>query len=166
MVLEATFHDLAVDDLDDVLEIEHVSFQTPWSKAAFVHEIEFDKSVFKAVKIGGRLVGYGGFWHILDEIHISNIAIHPAYRRRGLATRLLVHLLEEALDRGASTATLEVRRSNVAAQKLYGSFGFIEIGVRKYYYVKENEDALIMWTSNIAASLATAHNHQTEKETT
>jgi ribosomal-protein-alanine N-acetyltransferase len=153
MVQAPTFHNLIEDDLDEIMEIEMLSFTTPWSRYAFIHEIEFPGSVFKVIKIEGKLVGYGGFWHIVDEAHISNIAIHPEYRRREFGRKLLVHLLELAVERRATKATLEVRRSNTAAQRLYGSFGFDVIAVRKNYYSDEGEDALIMWNEDIAESL-------------
>jgi len=151
---EMTFHELSHDNLDAVLEIERLSFKTPWSRFAFIHEIEFEKSLFRVIKVGGLVVGYGGFWHFLDEAHISNFAIHPHYRRRGLGRLFLVHLLEEAVAKGATKATLEVRRSNLAAQKLYEGFGFRVVAVRKHYYFDENEDALIMWNADIAGTLA------------
>lgn len=152
---DVTFEDLSADHLSDVLEIERLSFKTPWSKFAFIHEIEFEKSVFKVLKLKGRLVGYGGFWHILDEIHISNIAIHPDYRRRGLGKMLLTHLLEEAVARGAAKASLEVRRSNTAARHMYEKLGFKVVTVRKNYYVPEGEDALVMWNDDIRSALST-----------
>ncbi|RJP16156.1 MAG: ribosomal-protein-alanine N-acetyltransferase [Candidatus Abyssobacteria bacterium SURF_5] len=158
-----SFHTLSIKHLDEVLEIEKVSFRTPWTKYAFIHEIQFEKSVFKVLKLNGRIIGYGGFWHILDEAHISNIAIHPEYRGQGFGKMLLLHLLEEALQKGASKATLEVRRSNVIAQKMYSRFGFKIISVRKNYYTDEQEDALIMWNDDIRATLAAAG---TEKEDT
>ena len=105
--------------------------------------------------VSGRLVGYGGFWHILDEIHISNIAVHPEYQRKGLGRILLIHLLEEAITRKASKAALEVRRSNIAAQSLYDAFGFRIVTVRKNYYSDEGEDALVMWNDDIGATLTT-----------
>ena len=149
-----TLHPLSIKDLDEVLGIERNSFRTPWTKYAFIHEIQFEKSVFKVLKIDGRLVGYGGFWYILDEAHISNIAIRPDYRGQGLGKILLLHLLEEAVAKGARKATLEVRRSNIIAQDMYSSFGFKIVSVRKNYYSDEHEDALIMWNENIAASAA------------
>ncbi|MBI5116539.1 ribosomal protein S18-alanine N-acetyltransferase [Candidatus Poribacteria bacterium] len=154
--LELTFQKLSMPHLETVLEIERQSFKTPWSKFAFIHEMRFERSVFKVAKVGDHVVGYGGFWHVLDEAHISNIAVHPDHRRKGIGRRLLSHLLEEAVARGALKATLEVRRSNIAAQKLYESFGFKIVTVRKYYYSDENEDALIMWNDDIAATLAGA----------
>ena len=158
--METSFDELLVSDLDEVMEIERLSFKTPWSRFAFIHEMQFERSLFKVMRIGGRLVGYGGFWYVLDEAHISNIAIHPDYRKRGLAKTLLIHLLEEAIAKGASKATLEVRRSNIAAQRLYGAFGFKVVTVRKNYYSDENEDALVMWNNDIAAALAVVPNHQ------
>ena len=92
----------------------------------------------------------------MDKTHITNIAIHPAFRRRGLGRRLLIHLLELAVEKGVSKATLEVRRSNEAAQRLYLGFGFEMIAVRKHYYSEENEDALVMWSPDIAAALRAA----------
>ncbi|GAB4346891.1 MAG: ribosomal protein S18-alanine N-acetyltransferase [Candidatus Abyssubacteria bacterium] len=143
------FEELSVSHLPEVLEIERLSFKTPWSRFAFMHEIEFERSVFKVLKLKGKVVGYGGFWHILDEIHISNIAIHPDYRQQGLGKKLLAHLLHEAAAKGAEKASLEVRRSNIAARHMYERFGFRVAAVRKNYYVPEGEDALIMWNDNI-----------------
>jgi ribosomal-protein-alanine N-acetyltransferase len=138
------------------MEIEHLCFPTPWSRAAFLQEIHYSKSVFKTLRIGGRLVGYGGFWHVLDEIHISNIAIHPDYRGRGYGRSLLIHLLEEAVSQGTTMASLEVRRSNIIAQNLYEAFEFKVIAVRKNYYTIENEDAFVMLNHDIRRSLARA----------
>ena len=161
---EVTFHELSHEDLDAVLEIEALSFSTPWSKLAFVHEIQFEKSLFKVIKLGERIVGYGGFWHFFDEAHISNFAVHPDYRRRGLGKIFLAHLLEEAMVKGATKATLEVRRSNLAAQELYEGFGFRVVAVRKHYYVDENEDALIMWNSDVARTLAATTDQKTQPD--
>ena len=151
--MKPTFEKLSQEHLDDVLEIEKLSFKTPWTRFAFLHEIEFHGSVFEIARMDGRLVGYGGFWLIMDKAHISNVAIHPDCRRKGLGRVLLIHLLEQAIERGAVRATLEVRRSNDAALNLYGSFGFEIIGIRKNYYTDENEDALIMWSEDIEAGL-------------
>ena len=138
------------------MEIERLSFTTPWSRSAFFHEMESPHSVFEVMILNGRLIGYGGFWHIMDEAHISNIALHPDHRRKGLGRKLLTRLLEQAVERGAAKATLEVRQSNEAAQRLYDSFGFKMTAVRKNYYSDEGEDALIMWNDDIAASLEDA----------
>ena len=154
--MEPTFHTLSEEHLDEIMEIERLSFTTPWSRLAFIHEIESPHSIFEVMTLNGRLIGYGGFWLIADEAHISNIALHPDHRRRGLGRKLLTRLLGQAVERGAAKATLEVRPSNEAAQRLYDSFGFKMIAVRKNYYTDEREDALIMWNDDIAASLETA----------
>ena len=159
---EITFHKLSHDNLDAVLEIERMSFTTPWSRYAFIREIQFEKSVFKVINVDGRVVGYGGFWRFPDEVHISNFAIHPDYRRRGLGRLFLTHLLEEAISMGATKATLEVRRSNIAARELYEDFGFRVVSVSKRYYFDENEDALIMENSDITRTLAAATDQKTQ----
>jgi ribosomal-protein-alanine N-acetyltransferase len=152
--MEPSFQKLVKSDLDDVQEIERACFTTPWSRAAFLNEIHFERSLFTTLKIGTRLIGYGGFWIVVDEIHISNIAIHPDYQRQGFGRMLLTHLLEEAVARGASQASLEVRRSNKAALKLYDEFGFKVVTVRRSYYQDTKEDAFVMWNDDIARTLA------------
>ena len=102
---------------------------------------------------------------MLDAAHISNIAIHPEYRRKGFGKRLLIYLLQQAVGRVASMASLEVRRSNIAAQRLYESFGFKIVTIRKHYYVDENEDALIMWNGNIAGALQAIPRKGTSRKT-
>jgi ribosomal-protein-alanine N-acetyltransferase len=152
-VVEPTFHTLIEKHIDEIMEIERLSFTTPWSRMAFIHEIESPHSIFEVMTLNGRLVGYGGFWLIMDEAHISNIALHPDHRRKGLGRKLLARLLGQAVERGATKGALEVRPSNEAAQRLYDSFGFKAIAVRKNYYTDEREDALIMWNEDIPASL-------------
>jgi ribosomal-protein-alanine N-acetyltransferase len=92
-----------------------------------------------------KLVAYGGIWVVLDEGHIMNIAVHPDYRRGGLASMILLEMLKGAREKGATRFTLEVRKSNEPAIALYERFGFKKAGYRKGYYKEENEDALIMW---------------------
>jgi ribosomal-protein-alanine N-acetyltransferase len=91
-----------------------------------------------------RVLGYGGFWAIVDEAHISTIAVHPDWRGRGLGAMVLAALIDTAILRGAAEVTLEVRVSNEIAQNLYRRYGFVEVGRRKKYYRDNNEDALIM----------------------
>jgi ribosomal-protein-alanine N-acetyltransferase len=93
---------------------------------------------------GRRVIGYGGFWFILDEAHVSTIAVHPDWRGQGIGERLLATMLEQALDLGAVTATLEVRVSNARAQGLYRKYDFEVVGRRKHYYRDNSEDALLM----------------------
>ena len=90
------------------------------------------------------MVAYGGFWMVKDEAHITNLAVHPDYRNRGIGSKLLGFLLEKAKNLGANAATLEVRTSNKAGQRLYEKWGFIKVGVRKGYYAYTGEDAIVM----------------------
>jgi ribosomal-protein-alanine acetyltransferase len=96
--------------------------------------------------IGEQVVGYGGIWLMADEAHVTTFAVHPAYRRRRIGERMLIALLDLAVDRHAREATLEVRLSNLAARRLYEKYGFRPVGIRPRYYSDNQEDALIMTT--------------------
>jgi ribosomal-protein-alanine N-acetyltransferase len=100
-------------------------------------------------RLDRRIVGYGGMWVVMDEAHITTLAVDPPFRRRKIAQRLLMALLEEAVILGAVRATLEVRETNLAAQNLYHKFGFRVTGVRKAYYTDNGENALVMWAEGI-----------------
>ncbi|MBC7335045.1 MAG: ribosomal protein S18-alanine N-acetyltransferase [Clostridia bacterium] len=132
--------------LDQVLQIERVSFPTPWSRQAFLSELYHnDFAHYYVCLLDGRVVGYAGMWVILDEAHVTNVAVHPQYRGQQIGQRLLAYLLGEAAGRGAARITLEVRPSNQPAQHLYQKLGFKPVGVRKGYYTDTHEDAIIMW---------------------
>ncbi|HHW14622.1 MAG TPA: ribosomal protein S18-alanine N-acetyltransferase [Firmicutes bacterium] len=134
------------DDVEEVLAIEQASFPTPWSRLAFLSELlENERAVYLVAREEGRIIGYVGMWRILEEGHITNLAVHPDARRRGVGRRLLQTLCDLAQARGLHRLTLEVRVSNATAQRLYESFGFQAAGVRPGYYQDNNEDALIMW---------------------
>jgi len=136
---------MRVGDLDEVLEIEGASFGMPWSRGAFVYEIERNRVArCWVMREDGRVVGYLCLWEIADELHITNIAVHPVHRRRGIARTLLASVLEGARRRSPSVVALEVRPTNVEARTLYESFGFRVIGRRRGYYYDTGEDALIM----------------------
>jgi ribosomal-protein-alanine N-acetyltransferase len=144
---------MKAEDVDDVSQLEKLCFSLPWSREAFRMEVEQNKCArYFTVRVDGQLAGYGGMWLVLDEAHITNIAVHPEYRRRGLG-RLIMHaLMEEAARLGVERMTLEVRVSNVTAIHLYKSMGFEEGGIRKGYYANNREDALIMWNFHIGGS--------------
>ena len=136
---------MAVSDLDQVLDIERASFPTPWTRAAFCYEIEQNKVARCTVLRGRRgIVGYLCLWEIGHEIHITNLAVHPEWRRRGVARQLLGAALAEGVARGVTLAFLEVRPSNTRALALYESLGFQVIGRRNGYYFDTGEDALVM----------------------
>lgn len=133
-------------DLEDIMDIEHRCFTVPWTKEAFAMEIDGNKFArYVVAELDGKPVGYGGMWMILDEAHITNIAIHPNHRGRGYGCKLVEALIDIALEEGVGRMTLEVRRSNVVAQNLYKKYGFVHQGVRRRYYQDNNEDAIIMW---------------------
>ncbi len=139
-----------LDDIPHVLEIERQSFQTPWPRDAYVHELTENRlAAYLVARVDARLVGYAGMWVILDEAHITTLAVDPVYRGQHIGERLLVGLIDAAQARGARWMTLEVRRSNATAQTLYKKYGFREIGVRKGYYSDNHEDAIVMWTGNL-----------------
>lgn len=132
--------------IEGVSEVEKLVFSTPWSKEAFTKEVTENNFAFYLVVLDGeKVVAYVGSWIIIDECHITNIAVHPDYRRQGIAQRLLEILIDTVRLRGTMAMTLEVRVSNKAAQLLYKKLGFEENGIRKAYYSDNNEDAMIMW---------------------
>ncbi|MGX9708635.1 ribosomal protein S18-alanine N-acetyltransferase [Laceyella tengchongensis] len=143
-----TFRPMELLDLTRIAEVENLSFPTPWPRKAFYNELVLNQfAYYTVVCVDGEIVGYCGFWLILDEAHITNVAIHPDYRGRGLGKRLLLHVMQLARELGATSMTLEVRVSNHVAQALYEQLGFVRSGVRKAYYTDNKEDAIIMWVT-------------------
>jgi len=134
-------------DIDDILRIESISFTNPWTREMYLSELEHrDVSFFYIARDAvGEAVGFCSCWLVLDEIHINNLAVLPEQRRSGVASALIEHVLKEGGARGAHRATLEVRRSNEPARKLYEKFGFTVTGVRRGYYTRPDEDALVLW---------------------
>jgi len=136
----------SADDLDGLLAVEQASFTNPWTREMYLAELENPGLSFLllAREPTAGIVGFCGFWHVLDELHINNLAVLPAYRRHGVASAILVRVFSEARRLGASRATLEVRRSNESARHLYERFGFVIAGVRRGYYSHPEEDALVL----------------------
>ena len=137
-------------DLDEIVEIEAASFSSPWTRQMYVRELENpDVSFLYVLRLAqdGRdaIVGFCSFWLLLDEVHINNLAVRPECRGRGYGGKLLGHVLGVGAERGARRATLEVRRSNGPALRLYQRFGFEIAAARRNYYVGPSEDALILW---------------------
>lgn len=142
-------------DLEGVLELEAVCFTNPTTRDMLRYEIETSDVLHAYVMRptpGAGIVAYCAVWIIFDELHINTLAVHPYWRRQGVATRLLAHVLDDAVRLGAEKATLEVRRSNEGALKLYEGFGFEVGGVRKEYYRQPVEDALILWRLSLRSS--------------
>ena len=133
------------DDLDAVLGIERASFSMPWSRGAFLYEMQQNRVArCWVMREDEGVVGYLCLWEVADEVHITNIAVRPDRRRRGLGRMLLGGILDEARQRRIRQVVLEVRPSNAEARTLYESFGFRVVGRRRGYYYDTGEDALIM----------------------
>lgn len=148
MNMLVTFRQMNMEDIEQVVAIEQVSFAIPWTAEAFERELTINEYAYYTVmEEDGAIIGYCGLWLILDEAHITNIAILPEYRGKKLGEALLRHVMENARKRGAKTMTLEVRVSNEAAQSLYRKLGFLNGGIRKRYYTDNYEDALVMWVN-------------------
>lgn len=138
------FRPITTADLDDIMVIERTSFSMPWSVNFFRQELQVACSRSVLVESDGRIIGYVLFWLLPGAIDIHNIAVHVDYRRRGVARMLLDRVVAEARGRAIFRVLLEVRCSNLAAQKLYEAFGFKTTGIRKGYYSDNGEDALAM----------------------
>jgi ribosomal-protein-alanine N-acetyltransferase len=142
--------DMTLDDIDPVQQVERASFPVPWPTNAFRHELTQNKNAHYIVaREGEHIVGYAGLWMSLDEAHITTFAVLPDYRRRKIGERMLVALFDRASRLGAEWLTLEVRASNLPAQRLYEKYGFRPAGIRRRYYSDNNEDAIIMWTERL-----------------
>jgi ribosomal-protein-alanine N-acetyltransferase len=140
------FRQMRYEDIPHVCEIEQEAFTTPWTSGAFHNELSTNQFAhYMIMEIDGKVVGYGGMWLIMDEAHVTNIAVRDTFRGQKLGKRLLQELMRTAAFLGAMRMTLEVRASNHIAQSLYDKLGFTSAGVRKGYYTDNREDAIIMW---------------------
>lgn len=148
-VMEYALRPMVLEDIPQVVAIEKVSFPTPWSPYAFACELQDNDFAYYLVVTPvadpSTVAGYGGMWIIIDEAHITNIAIGPAYRGKALGDFLMNGMVALAMKKGILRMTLEVRVSNCVAKRLYDRMGFKPAGVRPGYYMDTNEDALIMW---------------------
>ncbi len=136
---------MRLKDVDAVADIEQETFARPWSRESFRQELTRNAVArYLVAEEDGKILGYAGAWVILDESHITNIAVREEARGRGIGKKLTSRLLQILSNLGACYATLEVRVSNERAQNLYRSLGFISVGKRKRYYEDNNEDAYLM----------------------
>lgn len=133
-------------DIDAIARLEEVCFTVPWSRASIAHELTENPMAFYIIaELNGKAVGYAGVWHILDEAHITNVAVAPEHRGKHIASAIIAVMIEFSTRNGIRRFTLEVRSSNEAAKALYRKFDFKEEGLRKGYYEDNGEDAVIMW---------------------
>ena len=145
----ATIRRMNEMDIDGVLVVEQEAFTTPWSRDGFVNEMKNELSQYLVLVHEGKIIGYAGMWIIVDEAHVTNVAILGEYRGQKLGEKLMTALIDRAKERGAVSMTLEVRESNLVAKGLYAKFGFVSRGVRRKYYTDTQEDALVMWCDQL-----------------
>ncbi|MGE5654047.1 MAG: ribosomal protein S18-alanine N-acetyltransferase [Bacillota bacterium] len=147
---ERIIRPMTVADIDQVLGIEALSFPTPWSRFAFTSELTQNTYAYYMVAdVDGAVVAYAGVWVVLEEGHITNVAVHPKFRGQGLGEQMMLAIMGRAKAKGAERVTLEVRVSNDVAHNLYTKLGFVDRGLRKGYYTDTKEDAIIMWKDNL-----------------
>lgn len=132
------------EHIAELTRLERISSSMPWSEQAFLTELTNDKARFYVAQYAGSAIGYIGAYNIMSEVFISNISVLPSFRRRGVASRLMRHLIDVSKAEGAETITLEVRVSNQAAIEFYKGFGFVDAGIRRGFYENPKEDALLM----------------------
>jgi [ribosomal protein S18]-alanine N-acetyltransferase len=144
---------MRVADIPEVQAIERASFTSPWPPQAYRSELETNRlATYVVGRIDGVVVAYAGVWMMVDEAHVTTFAVHPDWRRRRIGERLLLALLDMAIERRAREATLEVRLSNIGARRLYEKYGFRPVGLRPRYYTDDGEDALIMTTDALGSA--------------
>lgn len=135
------------EDLDGVFEVEKTAFPIPWPISSFEEELKNILATYLVAEIDKKIVGYIGMWFIMDECHITNVAVHSEYRKQKIATKLVESMFKLCKEHATTYVTLEVRKQNLPAQSLYKKFGFIKEAVRREYYKNPDntrEDAIIM----------------------
>lgn len=142
---EITYREMTAEDIDAVVAVEQQSFSAPWTRQAFCEELENRLAYYLLAVMDDMVIGYTGMWLIVDEAHITNVAVLPSYRKLGIGKGMMQKALDIAKTKGAGSMTLEVRPSNTPALALYEKLGFEQAGLRKNYYEDTQEDAIIMW---------------------
>jgi len=141
---------MTVEDIPAVVALDLMSFSLPWPERSFRFELTNNPaSRCWVAEVDGRLIGMIVNWLLVDEVHVATLAIHPDFRRQGIAKKLLTHSLRYMIGEGAISSFLEVRESNIAAQEMYRRFGYVESGRRRRYYKDNDEDAILMTLENL-----------------
>ena len=139
---------MELGDVHHVLEVERASFPTPWTTDIFYHELTDNHHAhYYVVEWEKGIIGYAGMWVVIDEAQITNIAVLPDFRGKRIGEKLFQHMLFTAVSFGTERLSLEVRESNIVAQKMYQKFGLVPGGIRKNYYTDNQEDAIVMWVN-------------------
>ncbi|MDU4961472.1 MAG: ribosomal protein S18-alanine N-acetyltransferase [Sporomusaceae bacterium] len=150
VVNKLSFRPMTPADIDAVVALEQAAFSMPWSRDSFESELELNPlATYVVMEADGKFAGYAGMWIVIDEAHIMNVAVGAAWRGHGCGKALMRRMIELAAAAGAEKMTLEVRRSNQVARRLYAGCGFIEGGVRPGYYTDNGEDALLLWLEDL-----------------
>jgi len=145
---EAIIRKMEIKDVAQVIEVEQASFATPWTTDIFYQELlDNQHAHYFVVELEGKVVGYIGTWAIFEDAQITNIAVMPAYRGKKLGEKLFGYAVHYLIQIGAQRLSLEVRQSNIPAQRLYRKFGLVPGGIRKNYYTDNQEDAIVMWVN-------------------
>jgi ribosomal-protein-alanine N-acetyltransferase len=142
--MKVIFRKMQYKDIDHVFELEKEAFTIPWPRQAFEEEIQNKLAYYIVGTIGGEVIAYGGMWLVIDEAHITNIAVKQIYRNLGIGQSLIDNMIQIAQNRSIHYMYLEVRQSNKIAYDLYKKKGFIENGIRRNYYPDNHEDAILM----------------------
>lgn len=144
-----TIESMTVDDIAQVAEIERQIFSIPWSEKAFRDSMESDNTIYIVAKENDNVAGYAGMYLSFEEGNITNVAVNPLRRRKGIGEKIVRDILNRAYEKGVRDVFLEVRETNSVAIALYEKIGFKEEGIRKNFYDKPRENALIMWKHNL-----------------
>ena len=144
-----TIESMTVDDIAQVAEIERQIFSIPWSEKAFRDSMESDNTIYIVTKENDNVAGYAGMYLSFEEGNITNVAVNPLSRRKGIGEKIVRDILNRAYEKGVRDVFLEVRETNSVAIALYEKIGFKEEGIRKNFYDKPRENALIMWKHNL-----------------
>lgn len=136
------------EDIADVLEVDEQIFTASWTEGIFKHEIlDNQYAHYFVVEADGEIIGYAGLWIVEDDAQVTNIGLLKKYRGYKIGEKLFGFALQYAMNEGVTRLSLEVRVSNIAAQKMYEKFGLVRGGIRKNYYTDNNEDAIVMWVN-------------------
>jgi ribosomal-protein-alanine N-acetyltransferase len=149
-VSELILERMQLEDVPEVMAVDRLCFPTPWSEISYRSEIGNNAAYYLVARLGGRLIGFGGAWLVMDEAHVTTLGVEPTFRGRKIGERILAAILVEARERGVRRASLEVRESNGAAVRLYEKYGFVPVARRRGYYTDNGEDAIVMWIEDMA----------------
>ncbi|MDJ0498120.1 MAG: ribosomal protein S18-alanine N-acetyltransferase [Acidimicrobiia bacterium] len=141
------FRAMTLDDLPVIVELERAIYPQPWSEGIFIDELSRHDRIYVVAEADGEIVAFGGLMVVHDDAHVTTLAVRPEARHRGLGSRLMLQLIQAGLERGTRNLTLEVRSTNIGAQRLYEKFDMAAVGLRKHYY--RDDDAVIMWVTDI-----------------